>query len=120
MERGFVYDGIIISHEERIIELYHDDRQYMLKIINPKSKKRNPKLLYYVRISHALEKVADLIVKDRLAQQEGPALERFHEAFQLAWDEMLDVIERITGDRKMAELTASVKSNGKGRRLINE
>lgn len=112
-KKGFCYDGIIISSPRLLIELKHDENQYILAVTRKSADhgKADPKHLYHQELNQMFEALYDILVKEHLVRTSGfdkNALRNIQAACEAARQDILEAIEKITGERQIAIMAAAV------------
>ena len=107
---GLEYYGELWTAPGRTYGLYGDFNQYALGITTG-DKHPVTKYLYITHLSEVFVRLRDIIVKEHLKRQSGPAFERVYAAVQLAEANILKAIERLTGDSKMARIAGGLEQS---------
>ena len=112
-KEGFHYDGVIISSPRLLVELKHDENQYIVQVvrISKQGKRAFPKNLYCQKLSYVFEILYDILVKEHLVTASGlssDAIKNIRDACQTARNDLLEAVEKLTGERRVAQISDSV------------
>lgn len=94
-------------------EVLSDFNNYILSIVGG-GEKGTTKELYFSNLTQLFEKIYDLLVKRHCGSTDKTAIENIINATRQATNEVLEAIEKITGDSKMARIAGSVRGQKEG------